>query len=146
MGIDEEKYEVGEVDKGDFHIRMLVLNKHNGFKWNLINVYGAAHSKDKIRFLLELVKVVNINTFPIVMGGDFNIVRKSSERNKASKSFKWSFLFNAIIEHWSFKGLEIAGARFTWSNNQLNPLLQQLDRILVSLEWERKFPMAMLNL
>jgi hypothetical protein len=35
---------------------------------------------------------------------------------------------------------------FTWSNNQEVPILVVLDRVLASVEWESKFPLANLKL
>jgi exonuclease III len=49
---------------------------------NVVNVYGAAHVRDKQDFLIELVHVFSSNVFPFVVGGDFNIIRKSSDCNK----------------------------------------------------------------
>jgi hypothetical protein len=34
---------------------------------------------------------------------------------------------------------------YTWSNNQENPTLEKLDRILVSKEWEDIFPNALVR-
>jgi hypothetical protein len=34
---------------------------------------------------------------------------------------------------------------YTWSNNQENPTLEKLDRILVSKEWEGIFPNALVK-
>jgi len=34
----------------------------------------------------------------------------------------------------------MSGGLYTWSNNQENPTLEKLDRILVSKEWEDIFP------
>jgi hypothetical protein len=31
---------------------------------------------------------------------------------------------------------------FTWSNNQVNPIMATLDRVLVSVHWANKYPMA----
>jgi endonuclease/exonuclease/phosphatase family metal-dependent hydrolase len=32
--------------------------------------------------------------------------------------------------------------QYTWSNNQKNPTLEKLDRILVNSEWENLFPLT----
>jgi hypothetical protein len=53
---------------------MVLMDKQSSFKWNLVNVYGASNSKDKSAFLVELVEVLNINAFPFLIGGDFNLV------------------------------------------------------------------------
>jgi hypothetical protein len=36
--------------------------------------------------------------------------------------------------------LHISGGLFTWSNNHDDPILEKLDRILLSREWELLFP------
>ncbi|KAM0846671.1 hypothetical protein ACQ4PT_055523 [Festuca glaucescens] len=70
------------MDCGIYCIRYLVKYKLNGRIWNIVSVYGAPHNKDKEVFLIELVHVLHANSFPFVVGGDFNIIRKSSESNK----------------------------------------------------------------
>ena len=37
------------------------------------------------------------------------------------------------------------GGNFTWSNNQENPTLERLDRILISEDWESMFPLTTLR-
>ena len=37
------------------------------------------------------------------------------------------------------------GGLFTWSNNQDPPMLEKLDRILMTKEWEDIFPQAFVN-
>jgi hypothetical protein len=49
-------------------------------------------------------------------------------------------MFNEFINHYKLR--EIArGAQYTWTNNQVNPVLVKLDRFLVSTEWEERFPL-----
>jgi endonuclease/exonuclease/phosphatase family metal-dependent hydrolase len=38
--------------------------------------------------------------------------------------------------------LNPSNRKYTWSNNQMNPILAKLDRIFVSTEWELAFPLA----
>jgi hypothetical protein len=84
--------------------------------------------------MIEFAQVLNCNKHPFVLAGDFNLIRKASESNKVTKGSKWTGIFNAIIEHWELKDLEIAGRFFTWSNNHSEPLFKKLDRVLVSIE------------
>lgn len=135
LGVNDSFFEVGDCDKGDYHIRMVVYDRKNDFKWNLVIIYGAAHDKDKDKFLVELVHVLGFNRLPIVVGGDFNIIRKVFERNTPKKPSKWTALFNGIIEHWVLQEIELSGRIFTWSNNHDDPLFEKLDRVLVSPEW-----------
>jgi hypothetical protein len=43
-------------------------------------------------------------------------------------------MFNAIIEHWDLRDIDLVGRCFTWSNNQKYPVFEKIDRILVSTE------------
>jgi endonuclease/exonuclease/phosphatase family metal-dependent hydrolase len=75
-----------------------------------------------------------------VIGGDFNILRFSSEKNKAFVPNRFSDMFNSVINAYDLRELYMSGGIFTWPNNQANPTLERLDRILVSKEWEGMFP------
>jgi hypothetical protein len=35
--------------------------------------------------------------------------------------------------------------KFTWANNLASPTFEKLDRVLVTTEWEEKFPLAMVR-
>jgi hypothetical protein len=39
----------------------------------------------------------------------------------------------------------MSGGLLTWSNNQKNPTLEKLDRVLVSKEWENLFSLALVH-
>lgn len=99
-GVNTDFYDIIYSKKGCHHIRFLVQDRTSGEKMNIVNVYGAPHNKDKEYFLIELVHICNSNAFPIIIGGDFNIIRKRGESNRNKPLNKWSHLFNAIIENW----------------------------------------------
>ena len=42
MGIELSVFDIGAIDEGDFYVRFLLKNKHDGFKWSLVCVYGPA--------------------------------------------------------------------------------------------------------
>lgn len=46
-------------------------------------------------------------------------------------------MFNTLINFDELREIIMSGGLFTWSNN---PILEKLDRILVSKEWEEAFP------
>jgi len=43
--------------------------------WVLVAVYGATQPEFKEEFLTELVRACNVEKLPIMVGGDFNIMR-----------------------------------------------------------------------
>jgi hypothetical protein len=91
-------------------------------------------------FLTELSGFCSRNKDPILIGGDLNIIRYSNERNKPRGAQRFSGTFNTLIDFHELRELVMTGGKFTWSNNQDVPLLEQLDRILVTKEWEDMFP------
>ena len=58
---------------------------------------------------------------------------------------KWPFLFNAIIDSLDLREIEMSGRKFTWANSLAVPTYERLDRVLVSTEWETKFPLAIVD-
>jgi hypothetical protein len=81
-------------------------------------------------------------TLPILIGGDFNILRSPDEKNNDNYDDRWPFLFNAIIDGLCLRELQMSGRNFTWANNLVNPTYEKLDRVLMSTEWEHKFPLS----
>ena len=82
------------------------------------------------------------NNQPYLVGGDFNIIRFASDKNKPSGVHKHTDLFNNIISTYDLIDIHLVGGRYTWSNNHENPTLERLDRILISKQWEDLFPSA----
>jgi hypothetical protein len=74
------------------------------------------------------------------VGGDFNIIRNQSEKNNNRYNNRWPSLFNAVINSLDLRELELSGRQFTWANNLQVLTFEKLDRILISTDWELKFP------
>jgi hypothetical protein len=84
--------------EGEFYIKFHLCNKADNFKWILMVVYGPAWDDFKLAFLAELVRTCQQNTLPTLIGGDFNILRSSKDKNNDRYINPWSFLFNAVID------------------------------------------------
>ena len=130
---------VENVHLGEFHIKLHVENKYDGFRWVLVAVYGAAQPERKELFLAEFVNTCSNETLPLMLGGDFNIIRNPSEKNNNRYDGRWPALFNACIESLNLRELDLSGRKFTWANSAECPTFERLDRILVSTDWEQKF-------
>jgi exonuclease III len=139
VGIDFEVFDIRKVEKGDFMIKVLLAHKENGFIWNFINVYGAVQNDHKQKFLVELASFCSKCNYPMLVGGDFNILRKESDKNKPGGTNSWSSLFNSIIDIHSLIELDLIGRLYTWSNNRDPPTFEKLDRFLASPEWVLQF-------
>ena len=142
LRINLQTFEIGSIDEGDFYIKFHLCNKIDKFKWALVLVYGPAQNDLKEHFLSELVHMCSHETLPIIVGGDFNILRSPMEKNNDNFDNRWPFLFNAIIDGLSLKELSMFGKNYTWANNLSVPTYEKLDRVLMSTEWEQKFPLS----
>ena len=111
----------------------------------LVSVYGPAQEEGKEVFLTELAHICFKNKEPMLIGGDFNILRFSEDKNKAFCPNKFTDMFNLIINSYALREVTLNGGLYTWSNNQENPTLEKLDRFLMNESWETLFPLTNLR-
>ncbi|WVZ96120.1 hypothetical protein U9M48_041796 [Paspalum notatum var. saurae] len=142
VGVNLATLDVGSIEEGDFFIRFKIRRKKHDFISNLVLVYGPAQEDHKQRFLTELAHLSSKETLPMIIGGNFNIMRGPQEKSKGNFANRWPFLFNAVIDAYNLRELELSGRQFTWVNNLSNQTFEKLDRILVTTEWETKYPKA----
>jgi exonuclease III len=142
LAIDLMVYDIGAIDEGDFYVKLTLHNKNDDFKWSLFVVYGPAQQQDKESFLKELAHTCSNETLPYIIGGDFNIKRRPEDKNKNNLETKWTDLFNMVIQSLELKEIEMSGRQYNWVSSGDDPTFEKLDRILVSTEWEKKFPLT----
>jgi hypothetical protein len=80
-----------------------------------------------------------------LLGGDFNIIRKTNEKNKPCVLPRWSHIFNSIIDVNGLKEIKLIGRQYTWANNLPDPTYEKLDRVLVTSEWDRGNPLVVVT-
>jgi hypothetical protein len=136
---------VDKIESGDYFLKFNLTNKSDGFHWALMAVYGAAQDKYKGAFLSELVRVCSDEMLPLVVGGNFNIIRYPSEKSNDRFNSRWPNLFNLTIEILNLKEGAMPGRQFTWASYADVPTYEKLDRVLVRTNWELKFPLALVQ-
>ena len=72
-------------------------------------------------------------------------MRHGKEKNKVSFNPRRPFLFNAVIDSFDLREIELTGRQFTWANSLTDPTYEKLDRVLMTTEWEIKYPMVMVH-
>jgi endonuclease/exonuclease/phosphatase family metal-dependent hydrolase len=127
---------------GDYHIKLHIINKMDNFMWSLVVVYGAAQEQFKADFLCELVNLAKDNSYPILIVGDFNLLRFRHEKSKGRFDDHWPFLFNDVIDSLDLREVTMIGTQFTWANSLPDPTYKNLDRVLMDANWESKFRMV----
>jgi hypothetical protein len=75
LGIKLDVVEVGAFDQRDHFVRALLRNRKDGFKWEVVVVYGLAQHDRSTGFLEELEWKCERTTMTMVIGGDFNLIR-----------------------------------------------------------------------
>jgi hypothetical protein len=138
--VDLQVFDIGAIDEGDFYVKFTLRCKNDGFKFVLYTVYGPAQYQNKQTFLIELANTYSKESLPYLIGGDFNIMRRPEDKSSGVFDLKWPNLFNAFIESLDLK--EIIMCQFTWAGPGDNPTFEKLDRVLVSTNWEDKFPLS----
>ena len=84
-------------DHGIFWASSVVFHRQLKSLWEVMVVYGpAAHSLSP-SFLDEITHKVEACTLPLVIGGDFNLLRSPADKN--TNNFSWSLAdaFNDFI-------------------------------------------------
>jgi exonuclease III len=127
LGIDLQIYDIGAIDEGEFYVKFHLCNKANNYKWALVLVYGPAQKEHKERFLAKLVNTCSHENLPLLIGGDFNILRRPSEKNNDRYDEHWPFVFNAIIDGLNLRELKMSSRKYTWANNLAVPTFEKLD-------------------
>ena len=103
LGVRTDSMEVLAVLDGDFHIKLHIRNKVDNFIWSLVTMYGPTQEEHKAAFLRELVNLAKDNPHPLIIGGDFNLLRFPIEKSKGRFDNHWPFLFNAVIDSLDLK-------------------------------------------
>ncbi|RVW33139.1 putative ribonuclease H protein [Vitis vinifera] len=77
------------------------------------------------------------------VGGDFNVIRRRSEKLDGSGFTSSMRDFDGFIRECELHDPPLRNASFTWSNMQESPVCKRLDRFLYSNESELSFPQSL---
>jgi len=101
-------------------------------RMGLIRIYGPNDDALRVGLLEELEKFISMWDVPWCLGGDFNVVRFSSERSTRGR------LSSVMCELLAFSNLcnlvepPLEGARFAWSSHEEVPILSHIDHLFFS--------------
>jgi endonuclease/exonuclease/phosphatase family metal-dependent hydrolase len=145
LGVKDETIEVGTIDQGPFFLSATVLHRESKFKFNFVGVYGPADHARSASFLTNLENKVENCSYPVVVLGNFNLIRGIQDKNNSNINWPLVNAFNDSIARLALREVARTGARFTWSNRQRVPVRCVLNRVLVSPEWETQSPLTLLR-
>ena len=108
-------------------------------------VYGPQGEAAKLQFLQELKNIPPPVHNRWLILGDFNLIYQAEDKNNSNLNRRLMGAFRATIDHLRLKEIKLNGRRFTWSNQQDNPTLTRINRLLCTNEWDLLFPACFLH-
>jgi hypothetical protein len=81
VGVKEETYEIEESELGEHHISMVLRSRLSNVRWELITIYGPAQHSFSANFISELPRKCMRSNLPLLLGGDFNLIRFTEDKN-----------------------------------------------------------------
>jgi hypothetical protein len=142
IGVNTEVLYVTKSDILKYSASVILQDVKSRFSWKLVVIYGSPYEEGKQEFIDELHQIMHSWQGPILLGGDFNLVRNSREKSNGVINQRWTDAFNNWINLWGLIELDPNNRAFTWTNNQDTPILARLDKIFVSTEWNTNFPLT----
>ena len=136
---DAWRFKCLEVVLGSFSVTIKLESEDEGSFW-LSSVYGPSSSYFRKNFWLELQDLSSLTFLKWCVGGNFNVIRRISDKLGSSKETPSMRDFDDFMRECELINLPPRNASFTWSNLQENPVCKRLDRFLFSSEWEFDFP------
>ena len=139
---DSKKLHSEEVVLGSFSVSVKFAVDGSEQFW-LSAVYGPNSTALRKDFWEELSDIFCLSSPCWCVGGDFNVIRRCSEKlGGARLTPSMKDLDNFIREN-ELIDPPLRRASFTWSNMQEHPVCKRLDRFLYSNEWEQLFPQSL---
>jgi hypothetical protein len=97
MGVRTKSFEIEDSVLENYFMGLLVRNRVTNFRFWVVNIYGPTQHTLFDDFIQEISSFCLNISLPIVMGGDFNLIRNNKERNHGSGDQRLMNLFNNFI-------------------------------------------------
>ena len=95
---------------------MTVRDRVSNFRWEMICVYGPAQHDKSALFVEELNSICQNCLLPMVIGGDFNLIREASDKSSPNCDQALIYLFNNFIGDHQLREIKRSGPKFSWTN------------------------------
>jgi hypothetical protein len=92
-----------------FSVSVVLKNKISEVICRITTVYGFAYEERKHEFISELHELFLNWDGPAMIGGDFNLIRSSEDKNNSNIDYKWVYKFNTWVEMWALLEIGLAG-------------------------------------
>jgi hypothetical protein len=111
IGVRQDNLDAIEMDAEQFFSSVTIVNKQDKFCWEVVNVYGPVKYDRKAAFLPEIYQKIQKSGNPLVIGGDFNLIRYPWGKNIGSNYTIWMDMFNNFINNTNLIELARGGVK-----------------------------------
>ena len=118
---DSSKFKCSDVVLGSFSVLVKLSSEEEGSFW-LTSVYGPNISNLRKDLWEELQDLFGLTFLRWCVGGDFNVIRRSSEKLGGSRVTPSMRSFDEFITESELIDPPLNNASFTWSNLQAVPI------------------------
>ncbi|XP_022850571.1 uncharacterized protein LOC111372446 [Olea europaea var. sylvestris] len=137
---DTRVFQLEEISEGLFSLSLSFTNIGDRFRWMFIGVYGPNVDESRGGLWDELAGMMAWWNLPTCIGGNFNVDRFPTERSSSGRLTGTMEDFEDFIRENMLVDMPLMGGDFTWSSNRELPVHSRIDRFLISVEWEAKYP------
>lgn len=131
----------GNIVQGNtYAITIKFYSKQENKSFHVINVYGPAHSAQKMAFVTWLMNLHSSDFDDWLLAGDFTLYRNPKNRSKPGGDLSEMNMFNELISDLDLHDIPFSGRHYTWSNMQADPLMVKLDWVFTSPNWAISYP------
>jgi exonuclease III len=109
VGARDSIFEVGAFDRGQFFLSLSILHRASNRILEVIGIYGPADHGRSRAFLDEISTKLEACNRPVLMGGDFNLIRAATDKNNDNLNWPLIDLFNEHIANWALRELPRTG-------------------------------------
>lgn len=113
LGVKDGILEVEDWDSLKFFMRVTVKHRIDNIRWECLSVYGPAQHEKAQEFLEELSLKCERVILPLLLGGDFNLIRGVNEKNSGRGDAKLIRAFNSFIEKFDLREIYRGGGGYT---------------------------------
>lgn len=136
---DDTIVNMANFSQGTHHLSAMATTITDNLSFIITVVYGPSEDCDKENFLAELVAAKPPTDTPWLVMGDFNIIYEARDKNNQNLNRRLMGRFRSTLNTLELKDIRLQNRQFTWSNEQGNPILSKLDRILSNSEGDILF-------
>jgi hypothetical protein len=91
-------------------------------------------------FIPSLISLLQHLAGPWAVTGDFNLILREEDKSNERIDQTNLWRFRRAVASLELQDLHLHGRSFTWSNEWESPTLVRLDRVVVSVDWDKRFP------